>query len=337
MEKVLTIVIPSYNVEKFLNKTLDSFLDESILDSIEVLIVDDGSKDHTAEIGRSYQEKYPDTFRLIRKENGGHGSTINKGFELASGKYFKVVDGDDWVDTKEFVQFVHALKACDSDFVVTNYSEVSDVTFEKKKVEFDTFQKMKEYRFEEIFDQIQFPMHALSIKTEIFQEHKIRLDEHSFYVDVEYVLFPVIYVETVTFLDYNVYMYRVAQATQSVSMQGFQKHIQNHIDVTLHLVDFLNTCEKNGVDSSRIHYISVRTAQMVRSQCQIFESYPVFEKGNKARYRAFDGEIKSKNSTVYRLSDLGKLAVFRKMNFHGYAVIMAASKLYKKITGNGLC
>ena len=95
MEKTLSIVIPAYNVEKFLNNTLDSFVEDSVLADIEVLIVDDGSKDKTAEIGNVYAQKYPNTFRVISKENGGHGSTINVGIREAVGKYFKVVDGDD--------------------------------------------------------------------------------------------------------------------------------------------------------------------------------------------------------------------------------------------------
>ena len=103
MNKVLTITVPSYNVEKFLENTLDSFLDERILEDLEVLIVDDGSKDRTAEIGKQYEERYPDTFRVISKENGGHGSTINRGIKEARGTYFKVVDGDDWVDRKSVV------------------------------------------------------------------------------------------------------------------------------------------------------------------------------------------------------------------------------------------
>lgn len=130
MEKILTVTVPSYNVEKFLENTLDSFVDERVLDDIEVLIVDDGSKDKTAEIGRKYEEKYPDTFRVISKENGGHGSTINRGIGEAKGKYFKVVDGDDWVDQDGFAELIQRLKTCDADYVFTNYYEVNDVTGE---------------------------------------------------------------------------------------------------------------------------------------------------------------------------------------------------------------
>ena len=72
MDKVLSVVIPSYNVERFLRQTLDSFLDERILKDIEVLIVDDGSSDGTAAIGKEYENTYPDSIRLISKKNGGH-------------------------------------------------------------------------------------------------------------------------------------------------------------------------------------------------------------------------------------------------------------------------
>lgn len=141
MKKILTVTVPSYNVEKFLENTLDSFVDERVLDDIEVLIVDDGSKDKTAEIGRKYEEKYPDTFRVISKENGGHGSTINRGIGEAKGKYFKVVDGDDWVDQDGFAELIQRLKTCDADYVFTNYYEVNDVTGELNPVTFPEIRK----------------------------------------------------------------------------------------------------------------------------------------------------------------------------------------------------
>ena len=106
MSKILTITIPSYNVEPYMNEVLPTFLDPAVMDKIEILIVNDGSKDGTAALGKEYEAKYPGVITLVDKENGGHGSTINKGIELATGKYFKVVDGDDWVDTAAFIKFV---------------------------------------------------------------------------------------------------------------------------------------------------------------------------------------------------------------------------------------
>ena len=109
MEKVLTVVIPSFNVEKYLRQTLESLRNEEILEDVEVLIVDDGSTDGTAKIGKEYEKRYPQTYRVISKTNGGHGSTINCGIEQSRGTFFKVVDGDDWVSFSRSVNVERAL------------------------------------------------------------------------------------------------------------------------------------------------------------------------------------------------------------------------------------
>ena len=103
MEKILTVVVPTYNAEKYLRDNLESFEIPELMQDIEILIVNDGSTDHSLEIVREYAERYPDTYRVITKENGGHGSGINCGIECALGTYFKVVDADDWVGKEAFV------------------------------------------------------------------------------------------------------------------------------------------------------------------------------------------------------------------------------------------
>ena len=189
MEKLLTVVIPSYNVEQYLNQTLESFvIDSQWLEKLEILIVDDGSKDHTADIGKEYEHRYPGIFHVISKENGGHGSTINRGIQEAKGKYFKVVDGDDWVDSSGFQNFIKMLERCDTDFVIANYYEVNDQSKEKTEKTFPQLEEDKKMNLKEVITKIQIPMHALTIKTDILKTNKIKLDEHCFYVDVEYVL-----------------------------------------------------------------------------------------------------------------------------------------------------
>ena len=126
-EKVLTITIPSYNVEAYLEECLESFVNSEVMEEIEVLVVNDGSSDSTAEIAQRYADKYPETFRLINKENGGHGSTINTGIKEAKGKYFKVVDGDDWVDTRSFIRLVKVLKESEADIVASNYTWINHI------------------------------------------------------------------------------------------------------------------------------------------------------------------------------------------------------------------
>ena len=330
MSKILTITVPSYNVEKFLENTLDSFLDERILEDLEVLIVDDGSKDRTAEIGKQYEEKYPDTFRVISKENGGHGSTINRGIKEARGTYFKVVDGDDWVDKDGFYQLIQNLKDCDADYVIANYYEVNDQTGEKTPVTYDWLEADKELSFEAIAKETRISMHALAIKTSILKEHNIRLDEHCFYVDVEYILYPIPYVNTVKYFDIYVYMYRLAQATQSVSMAGFQKHVQNHIDVILHILDYINEYRKCAEYSKlKGTYMSRRIVEMTRDQVDIFNSFPLTDKRIPGMFKEFDQQVKEKSKYVYQKSGelSGMLRLLRKTDFKFYGLIVRLSRL----------
>ena len=333
MERLLTVVIPSYNVEQYLNQTLESFvIDSQWLGKLEILIVDDGSKDHTADIGKEYEHRYPEIFRVITKENGGHGSTINRGIQEAKGKYFKVVDGDDWVDSNGFQNFVKMLERCDTDFVIANYYEVNDQSKEKTEKTFPKLEEDKKMNLEEVITKIQIPMHALTIKTDILKTNKIKLDEHCFYVDVEYVLYPIPYVKDVTYINEFVYMYRLAVATQSVSMAGYQKHMQNHIDVVLHLAKYLSLYmkkqENQTENAERIAYMRTRIAQMARDQVNIFMSFPVDEKGIKEKFIEFDRELKKINPSVYEEtgSYSGMLRMLRKLNFKAYRFIMSISK-----------
>lgn len=325
MEKILSVVIPSYNVERFLRQTLESFVEESILDKIEVLIVNDGSKDGTEPIGKEYENKYPQTFRVISKENGGHGSTINRGIEECTGRYFKVVDGDDWVNTMDFKSLVEKLETCKADYVIANYYEADDQSGKKTPVEYKNLLKnSKEHEwhgtFEEIVGKVIPSMHALALKTSILKENKIRLDEHCFYVDVEYILYALPYVETVAYYDLHVYMYRLGQVTQSVSMEGFRKHIENHIKVSLNLTKFAEAYRQQamGQCQEKIDYIGKRVAQMIGDQVTIFMSYPAGDKSIRKKFIEYDRRLRSVSKWMYDLSskESGILRLLRKTDFH---------------------
>ena len=126
--KTISFAVPCYNSAAYMDKCIESLLacDEGKND-IEILIVDDGStKDNTAEIADAWQEKYPDTIRAIHKPNGGHGSAVNTGLANAEGRYFKVVDSDDWLDKDAMHEVMAYLRrqmelAEPTDMVIGNY------------------------------------------------------------------------------------------------------------------------------------------------------------------------------------------------------------------------
>ena len=331
MSKVLTVAIPAYNVEKFLKTTLDSFIcDKEVMKKIEVIVVDDGSKDSTPDIGREYEEKYPDTFKIISKENGGHGSAVNCGIENATGKYYKIVDGDDWVNTEDFVKLISLLEKCDSEYVFTNYYEYYDDINKKNPVNFKRYEDGKSYKFSDFTDIHNIPMHALVIRTDVLKDNQIRLDEKCFYVDVEYIAFPVPYVKSITYFDLYVYMYRLNLSTQSVSVTGYQKHIDDHIRVTLHLIDFYNEYSSSPeMEEDKKAYLKKLVMYTTLSQSRIFSSFPYRDMENRKRFAEFDAEVKRRSPEIYEATSQNskKLALLRKYNFKHYSFIQFLSRL----------
>lgn len=182
MEKILSISIAAYNVEKFLKDTLNSLISPEIMDDIEVLIVDDGSKDSTAAIGKEFEEKYPGSFKVISKPNGGYGSTINAAMDVATGKYFKTLDGDDWYDTENLIKFIKELKNIDTDLVVTPFTMVHEVTGEKEIVRYEQSFNKAAVDFDQLPKEMHpnIRMHAIAYKTKLLQDNHIRIGEHCF-------------------------------------------------------------------------------------------------------------------------------------------------------------
>ena len=133
--KYLTFAVPSYNSQDYLDRCVRSLLPGG--DDVEILIVDDGSTDSTAQIADRYQEEYPNIVRAIHQENGGHGEAVNTGMKNATGFYFKVVDSDDWVDTSAYLKLLKAIKTLmaeqkNPDVIISNFVYEKDGAARKK-------------------------------------------------------------------------------------------------------------------------------------------------------------------------------------------------------------
>ena len=133
MQKLLTIIVPTYNMQDYLRHCLDSLIvSNEWLDLLEVLVINDGSKDKSSEIGHEFEMLYPNTFVVIDKENGNYGSCINQGLEIATGKYVKVLDADDSFDTANFEDYLRYLGSVDVDMVLTPYTIVDETDSEQR-------------------------------------------------------------------------------------------------------------------------------------------------------------------------------------------------------------
>lgn len=106
--KLLSVTIPSYNSQDYMEHCIESLLPGG--EDVEIIVVDDGSTDRTAEIADAYAEKYPTIVKAVHQENGGHGEAVNAGIRNATGLYFKVVDSDDWVDGEAYQRVLDTLR-----------------------------------------------------------------------------------------------------------------------------------------------------------------------------------------------------------------------------------
>ena len=240
-KKLLTISIAAYNVQNYITETLTPFLDEKYNDMLEVFVIDDGGKDSTAQIAKGFAERFPQIINVVHKENGGWGSTVNTGIGLASGKYFKLLDGDDFFDTEELDRLLKNLQKIDADLILTPYYRFDEVSKEKTKIyPFDTDVKyLQNYSAEEACRHItDIAMHGCVFRTEVLKQNDVTITEKCFYTDVEYICKGLAFCKTVCFADNAVYMYRVSVSGQSVSVEGVKKHYKDYLKVVRALIDF---------------------------------------------------------------------------------------------------
>lgn len=295
--KVLTISIAAYNVEKYLSQTLSSLDDDRFSDKIEVLIIDDGSKDGTSAIAERYQEKRPNTFKYVPKPNGGHGSTINKGIELATGKYFRVIDGDDWVDKEAFNQYIKKLESTDTDMVLTRHMMVSEN--EKQLVDLvhglvpgENYSLDEEQRIENV------TLHMLTVKTHLLKDNNVRITEKCFYVDVEFIIWAVFLSSNVTYFDDIVYLYRVGNVNQSISKKSMLKNVEMQKTVSQKLVILLKDFGNKGISDNKKRLLYRRVLNSVGATTRTYLLLDNYSESKKSVIN-FDLSIKGYNPSFY--------------------------------------
>jgi len=245
MNKTLTVSIASYNIEPYIRNTLDSCIIPEIMDDIEVIVVNDGSKDNTLAIAKEYAEKYPNTIRVIDKENGGYGTTVNASMKVANGKYFKLLDGDDWFDKGGLKSLVDQLKKTDADYVISRYYKVRDGSNEKTI----NSPSWKEYEGQLvdtkcINTRLDTGIWQSTVKTQIIKNYSFELPGKRLYTDQLFIINTLSHARSILFLSEPVYCYRVGRDGQSVTRENRIKHCQDAID---NMYDIIDYCEKTNL------------------------------------------------------------------------------------------
>ncbi len=243
--KLLSIAVPCYNSSAYMRRCIDSLLPGG--EDVEIIIVNDGSKDNTADIAEEYRERFPSIIKVVNKENGGHGSAVNAGMACAKGLYFKVVDSDDWVNQSAYIKILDTLKELlkdgkTVDLFISNYVYEKEGERRKKVMKYHhalpqeqifTWKDVRHFRVGQYI-----LMHSVIYRTNLLRECGLKLPEHTFYVDNIFVFNPLPYVKTMYYLDVNFYRYFIGRADQSVNEQVMIERIDQQLKVNKLLVDY---------------------------------------------------------------------------------------------------
>lgn len=236
--KLISFAVPSYNSQDYLRHCVETLLSGG--EDVEILIVNDGSKDNTATIADEYAAQYPTIVRAIHKENGGHGSGVNRGVQEATGLYFKVVDSDDWVDEGALKTLLDTIKTHQAenrlpDLYITNF--IYDHTYENKQFTRHWRKQFRPNSFHTWADAGRFHgaqvllMHSLMYRTQLLRQSGLVLPEHTFYVDNLFAYQPLPLMQSIYYLDVDLYHYFIGRDDQSVNIKNFTRRYDQQIRV----------------------------------------------------------------------------------------------------------
>lgn len=227
MNKLLSICIPSYNMESFLSRCVDSLLIPS-LDRLEILIVNDGSKDRTLELAKGYETAHPGSVVVIDKPNGHYGSTVNAALQVAKGKYFRILDADDWFDSEALEAFLAELETCEADCAFTNFV-VHDMnkqqvrSIREERIPYGSLLYLRQFSLPDVG----FNMHQLTYRLSFLRAIHYVQTEGVCYTDTEYILYPLSQAETFEAFDLSLYQYFLGREEQSMSLSSLKKNISH--------------------------------------------------------------------------------------------------------------
>jgi glycosyltransferase involved in cell wall biosynthesis len=314
---------------------------ESILiggEDVEILIVDDGSKDRTAEIADAYAAKYPTIVRAIHQENGGHGEAVNAGIRNATGLYFKVVDSDDWVDPEAYRQILDKLRELvggnhNLDMLLANYVYEKVGAKHKKVMRQMGFPTDRIFTWNDVhhfYKGHYILMHSVIYRTKLLRECGLELPKHTFYVDNIYVYKPLPYVRNMYYMDVDFYRYFIGRDDQSVNEKVMIGRIDQQIKVNKIMVDDVDLWKVSNPKCRRYMYnyleiiTVISTVMLLRSGTE----------ENLAKKRELWTYIKGRDIRLFHKLRRGILG--NTMNLPGRGgrkISIAAYRLSQKVVG----
>ena len=333
--KLLTIAIPSYNSQDYLAHAVESLLPGG--DRVEILIVDDGSTDRTAEIADDYERRYPGIVRAIHKENGGHGDAVMTGIVNATGLYFKVVDSDDWADADAYPRLLETLARFVDDPVdmfISNYIYDKVGVKHKHVVSYHhALPRDRVFGWEEArhFRKGQYLlMHSVIYRRQLLIDCGLDLPRHTFYVDELYVYTPLPYVERMYYMDENLYHYFIGREDQSVHEEVMIRRIDQALRVNKLMV---TSVDLTKVNHPKKHAYLRNYLEIVTTVSSVLLTKSGTEENMRKREELW-AFIKKENPSVYedlRHRFLGRIIHLK--GAFGRFVLLTGYKISQKVVG----
>lgn len=333
---LVTFAIPSYNSESYLHYCVQSLAIGG--DRVEILIINDGSKDRTQEVAEQLASRYPNV-RAISQENKGHGGAVNTGMREAKGLYYKVVDSDDWVDPRAYLKVLETLEQLEAegtpvDAMITNFVYEKEGQSRKKSMTYEGVLPVEQlFGWDQIgkFRKGQYMMmHSLIYRTELLRNQKIELPEHTFYVDNIFVFTPLQAVKTMYYLPVDFYRYLIGREDQSVNESIMIQRIDQQIRVNEILVDAFHF---GMVDNDKLEdylYNHVEITTVISSA--------LLNRGGQPEHMRKKNElwnyVKKHNPELYKRIRRGSLGrVVHPKGYAGRKVSNAVYRIARKIYG----
>lgn len=317
---------------------------ESLLpggEDIEILIINDGSSDNTAQIADEYAKKYPTIIRAIHQQNGGHGEAVNTGLRNAKGLYYKVVDSDDWVDEEALYKVLEVLKdmienASNLDMLIANYVYEKPSVNKQKVIDYKT--AMPQNRIFGWSEIMRFKpsqnilMHSVIYRTKMLRECGLELPKHTFYVDNIFVYQPLPYVKTMYYLNVDFYRYFIGREDQSVNEKVMIGRIDQQIKITKIMIE---AHDLDKLKDKKLRSYMAKYLAMMMTVSSVF----LIKEGTEeslAKKEELWQFLKKSNRQLYKAVKHCVLGLFMQLKGRaGNKIIILGYQLSRKIYGFG--
>ncbi len=335
--KLLTVAIPCYNSQDYMRHAVETVLVGG--EDVEILIVDDGSTDSTAEIADELAETHPGMIRVIHQENGGHGCAVNTGLSHAKGVYYKVLDSDDWVDREAFLKVLDVLRGFVAegngvDMLLSNYVYEKPSLHKHKVIKYDgVFPENRVFTWSDVkrFKTSQnILMHSVIYRTKLLRDCGLKLPGHTFYVDNIFVYHPLPFVKNMYYLNVDLYRYFIGREDQSVNEQVMISRIDQQIKVNKIMIDDFDLTK---IKNKRLRAYMVKYLTMMMTISSVF----LIKEGSKeslAKREELWRYLREQNKDMYRM--VNRLALSKPMQYRsraGRKIVVWGYSLSQKIYG----